>query len=73
MIYINSFDELEVQSERNILLGWVISNLQNQYGFSHMLAQIGKDKFGTEIFDKLLAKRTSLAIQLVFVLKKSKQ
>jgi len=69
MIYLNTFDKSELQTERNLLLGWIISTLQNQHGFSHKLAQMGKDKFGTLIFDKLLSKSASQLKRSTFSIK----
>lgn len=53
MVYINTFENTELLSQRDLLLGWVFSTIKQQHSFALEIAQIGKYHFHAPIFDTL--------------------
>ncbi|MCF8262470.1 MAG: hypothetical protein K9J12_16970 [Melioribacteraceae bacterium] len=53
MIYINSFNNSSKLTERDFLLGWIVSTLQQQHGFAYELALKGKQLFDDNQFAEM--------------------
>jgi hypothetical protein len=62
MSYINTFRDFDMLNKRNLMLGWVLSSLKGQHGFSMELARTGSSLFKDGIFQDLL-KHSILSIR----------
>lgn len=65
MIFINSFDRSSV-TKRDLLLGWVFSTIQGEYGFAYELALRGTQAFPDDSIFKELKNRSSRKIKRGF-------
>jgi FkbM family methyltransferase len=53
LLYLNSFQNKNLLSKREYLLGWLFATLQDQHGFAYQLAQTGQKDFGDPLFNEL--------------------
>ncbi|NSL85783.1 FkbM family methyltransferase, partial [Chitinophaga solisilvae] len=53
MVYLNSFDPRENMSQRDLLLGWVIATLNEEYGLALQIATQGAAQYKAPLFEEL--------------------
>ncbi|NLR63882.1 FkbM family methyltransferase [Chitinophaga varians] len=53
MVYLNNFDASASHSQRDLLLGWVIATLNEEFGLALQIATQGEEQYKTPIFGEM--------------------